>query len=125
MPELNATGVIYKNDEKPVAKWSFMYRQPVVEEDLSMFLSDIKRKHGVVDRCKEISIEHFKIKASYKQLKTDHDWPKGRVFSIDSQEQFEIAVPLLTYKPEEYELIGKKIVKSSYIVTLLNGFLKG
>ena len=67
---------------------------------------------GLVERTKELGIFDFKIKLQYKQNVPEDEFPKGRIFTIDSQDQFEVA--RTTLLQEKHELIGK-----SYSVLLL------
>ena len=48
----------------------------------------------------------FKIKLQYKQNVPEAEFPKGRIFAIDIQDQFEFARPLLQ---EKHELFAAKI----------------
>ena len=50
---------------------------------------------GFPERTKELRITHFKVKLKYKRTTPDPEFSKGRIFAIDSQEQFEVALPLL------------------------------
>ena len=94
------TGCIFKQgDYKPAMKWSFLTKIEV--EDLASFLRNLKSS-GIDQRAKEIGVLKYKLKFQYKRLTPE--FPRGRIFSIDTDEQFQIALPLL---PDKHELIGK------------------
>lgn len=96
------TGCIFKQgDEKPAMKWSFLTKIEV--EDLASFLRNLKSS-GIDQRAKEIGVLKYKLRLQYKRLTPDPEFPRGRIFSIDTDEQFQIALPLLQ---DKHELIGK------------------
>ena len=65
-----------------------------------------------MERTKELGIFYSKIKLQYIWNVPEAEFPKGRIFAIDSQDQFKFARPLLQ---EKHEQIGK-----SYSVLLLS-----
>ena len=107
MEEISVTGCLNKlGEEKPISKWSFRAKSPNPNTPLSEFIQKIQTNHGIGDRCQEVGITSYKIKLSYKYMKPEQEWPKGRLFSIDTQEEFEMAVPLMKMSAD-YELVGK------------------
>jgi len=44
------------------------------------------------------------MKLQNKRLTAEPEFPRGRIFAIDTDEQFEVALPLLQ---DKHELIGK------------------
>ena len=96
------TACIYKQgDEKPAMKWSFLTKKK--ECDLSSFLRYLK-SCGFDDRAKEIGVSKYKTNLQYKRLTTEPEFPRGRIFAIDTVEQFKVALPLLQ---DKHEHIGK------------------
>ena len=83
-----------------------------VKQGETSVMAQVKVLSGLVERTKELGIFDFKIKLQYKRNVPEAEFPKGRIFAIDSQDQFEVARPLLQ---EKHELIGK-----SYSVLLLS-----
>ena len=90
------TACIYKTDEKPAMKWSFLTK---IENDRKSFL-DVLSGCGVIERAKELGIRDFKLKLQCKRLTSEPDFPRGRVFAIDTNEQFVTCLPLLQDKHE-------------------------
>lgn len=88
------------------------FRQNLKSNKSINLLNVLKMSSGLVERTKELGIFDFKIKLQYKRNVPEAEFPKGRIFAIDSQDQFEVARPLLQ---EKHELIGK-----SYSVLLLS-----
>ena len=83
-----------------------------VKQGETSVMAQVKVSSGLVERTKELGIFDFKIKLQYKRNVPEAEFPKGRIIAIDSQDQFEVARPLLQ---EKHELIGK-----SYSVLLLS-----
>ena len=79
----------------------------------------LKRLHlgfGVKEKSEflRLNIAKFKVKLLSKDFKPcSPEWPKGRIFSIDSQEQWETVLPKLL--SHERELIGKAIIHIAFI----------
>ena len=98
------TACIYKTaSDRPVAKWSLKARIPrrTINDELA---ERLKNNAVLTGRTKELGITHLKRKLQYKWTTPDPEFTKGRIFAIDSPEQFEVALPLLQAK---HELIGK------------------
>ena len=91
----------HEGDEKPAMKWSFVTK--IEANNLTSFLRSLKSS-GIDERAKEIGILKSKIKLQYKRLTLEPEFPCGRIFSIDTDEEFQLALPLLQ---EKHELIGK------------------
>lgn len=107
---LEVTGAIYKlQQDLPVAKWSFIISAQLLEsEALSSVLQNMRRNQGISDRVKELGMQNFRVKLQHRKLTPDPDFPKGRVFAVDSQDQWTLAFPLLRRK--ESKLIGKILI---------------
>ena len=92
------TACIYrKGVEKPFAKWSFMSNIPSLQKDKpepspKTFICELKTKHGLSSRCQDLGINTYKVSVNYKRTTAEPDYPKGRVFAVDTQEHFFIAL---------------------------------
>ena len=83
------TGAIYHNgQEKPTERWSFEIGLNLSEDKiLSTVLKRLEKGYGIKDKCTTLNITKFKLQASAKDLQPIlPECPKGRIFSIDSQE---------------------------------------
>ena len=110
------TACIFKQgDEKPAVQWSFLTKSK--ENDLSTFLRYLKTC-GFQQRAKEME---SKYKVTYKRLTTEPEFPRGRIFSFDINDQFKVALPLLQ---DKHELIGKFrcVFRSFYFIIYRNGW---
>ena len=87
--------------EKPAMKWPFLTIKEL--EDLASFLRNLKSS-GIDQRAKEIGVLKYKLKIQYEMLTPGPEFSRGRIFSIDTDEQFQIALPL---PQDKHELIGK------------------
>ena len=94
----NITASIYriKGVEKAVAKSNFMSNFPSIQKDqhepsLKTFICLLTTKHGLSSRCQDLRINSYKVSVNYKRTTAVPDYPKGRVFAVDTQEQFFIA----------------------------------
>ena len=86
------TGAIYSNgQEKPSSRWSFEIGLNLTEDKfLSTVLKRLEKGYGIKDKCAALNITKFKLQASAKDFTLIlPEWPKGRIFCIDSQEQWE------------------------------------
>ena len=81
-----------------------VFQTKLEEQQKDKLVERLKVSSGLVERTKELGIFDFKIKLQYKRNVPEAEFPKGRTFAIDSQDQFEVARPLLQ---EKHELIGK------------------
>ena len=102
------TACIYKGEEKPVMKWSFLTK--VENKDLKSFLQALNA-FGIDQRAKELGIQDYKLKLQCKRLTPEPEFPRGRVFAIDSDEQFLTCLPLLQ---DKHELICKYLRVHSF-----------
>ena len=84
-------------------KWSFLTKIQV--EDLASFLRNLK-SYGIDQRAKEIGVLKYKLKLQYKRFTPDLEFAylEEYRFSIDTNEQFQIALPL---HQDKHELIDK------------------
>ena len=64
-----------------------------VKQGETSVMAQVKVSSGLVERTKELGIFDFKIKLQYKRNVPETEFPKGRIFAIDSQDQFEVARP--------------------------------
>ena len=78
------------------------------DSDYVKFIQRLRRGFGKEERCQENSVCTFKICLFVKDFKQSSDWPKGRVYDVDTQEQWATAIPMLLEK--ERERIGMKRV---------------
>ena len=93
-----ATDCIYrKGVEKPVAKWSFLSNIPSKQKDqpepsLKTFICEFYQAWPLI----KMSRFGNTYEQSFSQLQTtttaEPDYSKGRVFAVDTQEQFFIAL---------------------------------
>ena len=60
---------------------------------------------GIGDRCRQLKILKYKIAISMKDFQVTANCPKGRLFEIDSQKQWNAAIAKVLTK--ERELIGR------------------
>jgi len=51
------------------------------------------------------------MKLQYKRLTAEPEFPRGRIFTVDTDEQFKVALPLLQ---DKHELIGKSYLISNF-----------
>ena len=94
---------IYKLGEvKPTSQWSFLTK--IDSKDHFQFLEKLRKGCGVQKRCDELGIKTFTLKLQCRHLVSEADFPKGRIFTVDTEEQFDIVKPMLK---EKHELIGK------------------
>lgn len=111
----NATGLglregtcaIYKQGhEKPVSRWSFFVRvHDDNVENLQEFVERLKVTCGIKERSEELGVFRSRIKLSLRRTEPDVENPKGRIFAMDTQDQYNNMVPLLR-QTTDYELIG-------------------
>ena len=55
---------------------------------MNKLVESLKVSFGLVERTKELGILYFKIKLQYNRNVPEAEFPKGRIFAIDSQDQF-------------------------------------
>ena len=116
---LPVTAAIYRNgEEKPAIRWSFEMGIGVEsDKKLFDFMFRIREGFGIADRCSQLKIARFKVTISMKDFQVTANCPKGRVFEIDSQEQWDAAIAKVITK--ERELIGR-LAKSGLYLNILN-----
>ena len=86
---VEVTGCIYKlGEEKPTSKWSFLTKSD--GKDHFQFLEKLRKECGVQNRCGELGIKAFTLKLQCRRLVSEADFPKGRIFAVDTEEQFEM-----------------------------------
>ena len=103
---LPVTAVIYRNgQEKAAIRWSFEAAIGC-ENDKNLFnlISRIRKGFGIADRCSQLQITKFAVTVSMKDFKAKADCPRGRIFEIDSQEQWDASIAKEIEKKRE--LIG-------------------
>ena len=102
------TGAIYHNgNEKPTERWCFeLGMRTVSDKDFTSVLSRLQKGFGIKEKCAMLKIAKFKIQLSSKDFRPKlPEWPKGRIFQIDAQEQWETALPQII--SHQREMIGK------------------
>ena len=68
----------------------------------------LEKGYGIKEKCAALNISKFKLEASAKDFTPIlFEWSKGRVFSIDSQGQWDICMPKIVGL--QRELIGKQL----------------
>jgi hypothetical protein len=103
------TGAIYHNGlEKRTERWSFELGLNLSEDKLLYtILKRLEKGYGIKDKCAALNIAKFKLQVSAKDFTPKlPEWPKGRIFSIDSQEQWDNCFPKIL--GHERELIGRQ-----------------
>ena len=104
------TGAIYSNgQEKPSSRWSFeIGLNLTVDKFLSTVLKRLEKGYGIKFKCAALNITKFKLQASAKDFTPIlPEWPKGRIFCIDSQEQWENSFPKIL--GHQRELVDKQL----------------
>ena len=103
---LPVTAVIYRNGQETAAMRWFFEAAIGRESDKNLFnlISRIREGFGIADRCSQLQITKFAVIVSMKDFKATANCPKGRIFEIDSQEQWDVAIAKVIEK--ERELIG-------------------
>ena len=101
------TCAIYtEEDQKPLSKWSIETKLSLKQDKvMPTFLKKITSSFALIDRCKSVNIQHFSVKICNRCPNPTPDFPKGRTFSVDTQDQWDIVLPILV--KGERELIGK------------------
>ena len=56
------------------------------EPSLKIFICELKTKHALSSRCQDSRINTYKVSVNYKRTIAEPDYPKGRVFAVDTQE---------------------------------------
>lgn len=105
-----ATGAIYHNgQEKPTERWTFELGLNITGDKVfSTVLKRLEKGYGIKDKCTALNITKFKLQISAKDFTPKlPEWPKGRIFSIDSQEQWDNCFPKIIGL--QRELIGGQI----------------
>ena len=105
---LPVTAAIYHNgEEKRAMRWSFeMGIGGESDKELFDFVTRLREGFGIGDRCSQLKILKYKIAISMKDFQVTANCPaKGRLFEIDSQEQWNAAIAKVLTK--ERELIGR------------------
>ena len=62
------------------------------QPSLKPFICELKTKHGLSSKCQDLGINTYKGSVYYKPTTAEPDYPKGREFAVDTQEQFFIAL---------------------------------
>ena len=81
------------------------------------FIFRVREEFGIADRCSQLKIARFRVTISVKEFQVTVNCPKGRVFEIDSQEQWNAAIIKVIMK--ERELIGR-LPKSGLYLNIIN-----
>ena len=104
------TAAIYHNGkDKPSERWLFeLNLSSTADLQLTDFISRIKQGFGIVEKCQSLSppVQKFKVRlASKDPTPALPEWPKGRIYAIDSDEQWKDVLSKLLSR--ERELIGE------------------
>ncbi len=102
------TCVVHAESKEPLAKWSFEVNLDKGEK-LRDFIKRINSSCGIKERCDELKVDHYKTAVYNKSFVTSPDFPKGRSFAIDKEDQWAATLPLILRA--ERELIGKRHMK--------------
>ena len=86
------------------------------DKELFDFVTRLREGFGIGDRCSPLKILKYKIATSMKDFQVTANCPKGRLFEIDSQEQWNAAIAKVLTK--ERELIGR-LPKSGLYLNLV------
>jgi len=74
-------------------RWSFgMEIGGESDKILFDFIFRVREGFGIADRCSQLKIARFKVTISVKDFQVIANCSKGRVFEIDSQEQWNAAI---------------------------------
>ena len=65
------------------------------------FIFRVREGFGIVDQCSQLNIARFRVTISVKDFQVTANCPKGRVFAIDSQEQWNAAISKVITKEQE------------------------
>ncbi len=96
--------VIHAESPLPLAKWSFEVNLGK-DEKLVDFIKRINSSCGIKERCTELKLDRYKTSVYNKSFVTSPDFPKGRSFAVDKEDQWAATLPLVLRG--ERELIGK------------------
>lgn len=102
------TAAIYHNgQEKPTERWSLEFGLTLSEDKhLSTIIKRLEKGYGVKNKTSALGIRKFNIQLSVKDFTPKlPEWPKGRIFAIDCQEQWENCLPKVLGL--QRELIGR------------------
>jgi len=84
------TAAIYHNrQEKPTERWSLELGLTLSEDKhLSTIIKRLEKGYGAKNKTSALGIRKFNIQLSVKDFTPKlPEWPKGRIFAIDRQEQ--------------------------------------
>ena len=100
---LPVTAAIYRNgEEKPAMRWSFeMEIGGKSDKMLFDFIFRVREGFGIADQWSQLNIARFRLTISVKDFQVTANCPKGRVFEIDSQEQWTAAISKVIMKEQE------------------------
>lgn len=101
------TAAIYHNaEEKPTERWCFEIGLSVEADKLRFsLLKRLEKGFGIKEKCLSLKITKFRLELSAKDFTPKlPEWPKGRIFSVDTQEQWEGCFTKILGR--ERELIG-------------------
>ena len=76
------------------------------DRDFASILNRLQKGFGIKEKGAMLNIIKYKIQLSSKDFQPKlPEWPKGRIFEIDTQEQWEAVVPQTI--SHQREIIGK------------------
>ena len=100
-----ATGLIYKNGQSvPSDNWSF---EMAIKADESLLTVTVRLKNGfgILERCRDLAIKNYRVRISNKDTKTSAEFPRGRLYSTDTEEQWITVLPDIL--SQRRSLVGK------------------
>ena len=85
----------HNGNEKPTERWCFEIGLRMIgDRDFASILNRLQKGFGIKEKCAMLNIVKYKIQLSPKDFQPKlPEWPKGRIFQIDTQEQWEVVVP--------------------------------
>ena len=86
------TDAIYHNgNEKPTERWCFELGLMIGDRDFASILGCLQKGFGINIKCAMLNIVKCKIQLSSKDFQPKlPEWQKGRIFQIDTPEQWRL-----------------------------------
>ena len=104
---LDATACLYKLGEgKTCHRWSFMLKREKTATSIAEFKNYLTLNHGFKEVATSYGIMQFSTKTSIHRQMKEPQFPNGRIFVCNSQDEWLIYRDFLSDK-KGHELIGK------------------
>ena len=104
---LDATGCLYKlGTGKACNRWSFMLKRERTATSIAEFNSYLTFNHGFKEVATSFGIMKFSTKISIHRRMKEPQFPNGRIFVCNTQDEWLIYRDFLSDK-KGHELIGK------------------